>query len=131
MDNEDINNHQELLIEPNPDVIKKRMVNFVVMDKQVGREEKKHLDDDEYYVNNEEYKEILDPSQKRIIAYDFGKQEDRFKVDRLKDLGIEQDELIIEDNLPARVVKGAVRMDVGMAGDRFKEPLNKDPFYED
>ena len=51
-----------MILEPNIDVIRKRKVNFVDFDKQIGREEKKHLDDDEYYVNNLEYKEIIDPS---------------------------------------------------------------------
>ncbi len=103
---------------------------FVQMDKQVGREEKKHIDDDEYYINNMEYKEIQDPSAKRVIVHDFGKQVPRYNEDLREELGIAQDELIIEANPLPKQVKGAVAM--AKAGERFPEKLpNKDPFYDE
>ena len=86
---EDANNHEELIVEPNIDVIRKRKIFLVDFDKQTGREEQKHVDDDEYYVNNLEYKEVPDPSQPRAIAHDFGKAPDRFNSDLLAELGIE------------------------------------------
>ena len=64
------------------------MVDF---DKQIGREEKKHIDDDEYYVNNLDFQNPrpYDPSEKRVIGHDFGKKEDRFKTDFRKEFDIQ------------------------------------------
>lgn len=43
----------ELVIEPQIDAIKKRKPMYVDMAKQQGREEHKHLDDDEFYLPGE------------------------------------------------------------------------------
>ncbi|CDW74037.1 UNKNOWN [Stylonychia lemnae] len=132
-ESEDINMHQELILEPNIDVIRKRKQFLVVdFDKQVGREERKHIDDDEYYVNNLSYGEIRpnDPADKKVVAYDFGKKEERFKIDMRRELGLEPDEVIIEPQLLDKKVKGNVNMDKDKV-ERFPDKVSKDPFYND
>ena len=123
--------HQELIIEPNIDVIKKRKVFLVDFDKQVGREEKKHVDDEEVYVKNFDFEDIRpkDPSEPKVKGFEFGKAEERFKIDLKRELDIEEDMLVIEPNLPERVVKNVVRMDKG--GERFKEKIDKNPFADE
>eukprot|EP00347_Sterkiella_histriomuscorum_P001067 403373456 len=137
-DSEDINMHQELILEPNIDAIRKKKQFYVDFDKQIGRVdlEKKHIDDDEVFVHNLSFREIRanDPADKKIVVHDFGKQESRFKEDeklqRLRDMDIQPDELIIENDLPAKRVKGNVQMDKDTV-ERFPVKINKDPFYND
>ncbi len=72
---------EELILEPDIDVIKKRQPVFVDMAKDRGREEQKVcLDDDEYYMPGEVDTEIapFNPRKPRPIAYDFGKAGERF-----------------------------------------------------
>ena len=61
----DADNHAELVIEPNIDVIRKRVPFLANFEKQKGREETKHVDDDDVYVDNNEYADPYpnDPSQ--------------------------------------------------------------------
>ena len=57
-------------------MIRKRKQFLVVdFDKQIGREEKKHVDDEEVYVHNLEFNEprANDPAERKIVAHDFGK----------------------------------------------------------
>ena len=133
-DTEDAFAQPELLLEPNIDVIRKRKQFLVVnFDKQIGREEKKHVDDEEVYVNNLEYDEprAKDPAERKIVAHDFGKQEERFKSNQmLIDSDLVADELIIETKLPERKIKGFVNMDKDKV-ERFPIKINKDPFYDD
>lgn len=105
------------------------MVDF---DKQVGREEKKHVDDEEYYVHNLSFREIRanDPADKKVVVHDFGKQEERFKVDMRRQMDMEPDELVIDNKLPDKKIKGNVNM-AKDAVDRFPDKINKDPFYAD
>lgn len=64
------------------DKVKKRAPNFVNMLKQVGRQEKVVLDNDEVFVQNfdnqEEPMVPKDPGEKKVVAHDFGKQPERF-----------------------------------------------------
>lgn len=47
-----------------------------------------------------------------------------------RELGIEHDELIIENKIPEKNIKGNV--DMGKKEERFPQKTNsKDPFYED
>ena len=132
-ESEDINMHQELLLEPNIDAIRKRKQFLVVdFDKQIGREERKHIDDDEYYVNNLEFGEMRanDPADRKVVVHDFGKKEDRFKIDMRRELGLEPDEIIIDNKLPEKKIKGYVNMEKDTV-ERFPDKINKDPFYND
>ena len=120
------------MIEPNIDVIRKRPQMLVNFDKQVGREETKQLDDEEYVIRNfERFEEIKDPAQAKVIAHDFGKGGERFKEHELgRKLDLEGEELIVEDiEGPKKHIKNTYIMD--KAAERFPEKLNKDPFYED
>lgn len=67
-------------------------------DKQLGREEKKHVDDEEYYINNMSFSKIrpADPGEKKIIAHNFGLKEERFKEDLKREFDLEKEELILE-----------------------------------
>ena len=89
------------------------------------------MDDDEVYVRNYDFEEMYakDPSQPKVRGLDFGKQSERFKTDLRRDLDLEEDMLVVENQLPERVVKNTVKMDKG--GPRFPEPTEKDPFIGD
>jgi len=72
----------ELILEPNIDVIRPRRPGAPDFDKQIGREEKKTLDDDEVFVVDFDGVAPVpnDPSAPRIRGFhEFGKAEDRFK----------------------------------------------------
>lgn len=71
------------------------------------------MDDEEYYVNNLSFREIRpnDPSEKRPVVTNFGKQVPRFPVDLRREMDLEQDECIVENALPEKKIKGAVVMD--------------------
>jgi len=49
----------------------------------------------------------------KVKALDFGKQPERWKSDWRKELGIEQDELIIDNKLPEKPAKSVIKMDKG------------------
>jgi hypothetical protein len=69
------------LIDPNIDITRKKVPFLADFSKIQGREEKKHMDDEEVYVRNFEFEEMKDPGERKVIVHDFGKVEDRFKVD--------------------------------------------------
>ena len=78
---DDIAGKDELILEPNIDVIRRRHTYLVTdFNKQIGRKEEGYNDPtkDEYFiaVGNEEEK-LADPSAKRPIVYDFGKPKQR------------------------------------------------------
>lgn len=52
-----------------------------------------------------------DPGLKKIVAHDFGKQEDRFKVDLRREMDLLPDEVVIDNKLPDKKIKGNV--DIG------------------
>ena len=132
LDSEDLNHHQELILEPNIDAVRKRQQFLVDMNRQVGREEKKHVDDEEVYVHNLSFREVRpkDPAEKKVAAHDFGRREERFKPDFRREYEFEPDEVILDQKLPEKKIKGAVEMGKDKE-ERFPQKLNKDPFYED
>lgn len=72
---------EELILEPDIAVIKKRQPMFVDMGKDRGREDGKvDLDADEYYLPGDPESEVapFNPRKPRPIAYDFGKGPERF-----------------------------------------------------
>lgn len=71
------------------------------------------MDDDEVYIKNFDYDEFKDPSVPKVKGLDFGKQPERWKSDWRKELGIEQDELVIENKLPEKPAKSVMKMDKG------------------
>lgn len=96
-----------MLLEPNIDVIKKKKIFLADFEKQIGREEKKHVDDDEVYIRNFDFEDARpkDPSEPKVKGFEIAKQADRFKIDLKREFDIEQDELIIDANLPEKKVK--------------------------
>lgn len=77
---------EELILEPLLDLVKKKQPFFANFDKQTGREERKCLDDDEYYMpgGNEDQPAIPnDPSLPKPIVHSFGHGQDRFQDDKL------------------------------------------------
>ena len=78
---DDIAGKDELILDPNIDVIRRRRT-FLVTDfnKQIGRKEVGDSDPakDEYYIAvGDEEEKMADPSAKRPIVYDFGKPKPR------------------------------------------------------
>ena len=91
--------------------------------KQTGREERVDLDDDEHFVGELTEEPIPnDPSQPKPIAFDFGKGASRFdheNDDMARELGLEDDMLDLDPQLPERKVKGVLPF--AKAEDRFKK----------
>ena len=75
----DLNIGEELIIEPNIDVIRKRKPYFVTdFNKQTGRNDNIDITADEYFINVGTEEEKLDnPGRKSVVAYDFGKPKKR------------------------------------------------------
>lgn len=71
---------EELIIEPNHDVIKPKVPGAPDFSKQVGRQERVDLNDDEVYIVDLPENPIpFDPSQPRVRGVpDFAKQPERF-----------------------------------------------------
>ena len=121
---------EELILEPDIDVIKKRQPMFVDMAKDRGREEAKvNLDDDEYYLPGAVDDEAapFNPRKPRPIAYDFGKGGERFPEQNI--VYDTEDQLLLDVKYPEKKVINAVIMNGGEP--RFKDRLPEDPFYQD
>jgi hypothetical protein len=105
----------ELIIEPNVDYIKPRGPSAPDFSKQVGREEKRDIDEDEVFVYDIEGTDPIpnDPSKPRVLGLvDFGRAADRFNDP--KDHGLdylEEEMLDLDPQIPERKVKGFVQMD--------------------
>lgn len=104
---------------------------FVDFQKQYGREEVKHLDDDEYYLPGDVENDPapFNPRKPRNdIAIDFGKGPERFPNDtKMHDI---EEELVLDVKYPnEKKLLNLVKMDAGEP--RFKVKLPEDPFYED
>ena len=78
---DDIAGKDELILEPNIDVIRRRRTYLVTdFNKQIGRKEVGDNDPtkDEYFIAvGDEEEKLADPSAKRQIVYDFGKPKQR------------------------------------------------------
>ena len=78
---DDIAGKDELILEPNIDVIRRRRTYLVTdFNKQIGRKEEGDNDPtkDEYFIAvGDEEEKLADPSAKRQIVYDFGKPKQR------------------------------------------------------
>jgi hypothetical protein len=102
----------ELILEPNHDIIKPRGPSAPDFSKQVGREEKRDVDEDEVFVYDIGGTDPIpnDPSRPRVTGLvDFGKAADRFN--HPEDLGLdylEEDMLDLDPKLPDRKVKGYI-----------------------
>ncbi len=69
-----------MILEPLLDLVRKKQPFFADFAKQLGREEKKTLDDDEYYIPIDPNSEPVpnDPGKPREIVYSFGHGPERF-----------------------------------------------------
>lgn len=76
---------EELILEPVLDLVRKRQPFFANFDKYTGREEKKTLDDDEYYLPQDPNSDPIpnDPSRPRPIVHSFGFGGERFLDEKL------------------------------------------------
>ena len=122
----------ELIIEPNINVIRPKKPSAPDFSKQLGREDPLKLPDDEIYILDLPDNPIPnDPSMPRVKGIvNFGLGKDRFDNEKemARALDLEQDELFIESaDLPRRI-KGFVDMQK-QTEERFKVRLNEDPFY--
>ena len=104
-----------------------------MFEKQIGREDKIDIDDDEIFVRDFDEDPIpRDPAAPKIIAHNFGLGPERFNLEKEKlndDLDLGQDENFLDPQPIERKVKGYVYMDRGE--ERFREKLNPDPLYDD
>lgn len=127
-----ISEEEELILEPLFDLVRKKTVNVIGFDKQLGRPENRHIDDDEIYapldVNDDPIP--YDPSVPRPIVHSFGHGGDRFVDEALKNKYLVDEPLILDPQYPSdRPVKTGVNM--GKAEPRFVDKLPSDPFYDD
>ena len=124
---------EQLVLEPDIDVIRKRQPTAPDFAKQLGRESPKRLDDDEQYIVDFPDDPIpKDPMLPKVVAHNFGLGKERFNIEEEKladDFDFGEDKLDLDPQLPERRVKGFVDMDRG--AERFKEKLNADPFYDE
>lgn len=124
-----IKEEDELIIDPNIDAVRKRQPVFVDIGKQIGREERKTLDDDEVFFNNVIQNEPIpnDPSRPKVPTHDFGKDKPRFIDEKQKEKYSVQEEIDLDVKYPGdKRVKNSVVMSKGE--ERFKERLPADPF---
>ena len=85
-----------------------------------------------YVIDFEENPIPNDPSAPKVIGHDFGRGAERFNIEEEKladELDFGEDKLDLDPQLPERRVKGHV--DMARGGERFKEKLNPDPFYDE
>ena len=124
---------EQLILEPDINVIKKRAPTAPNFDKQIGREEPKNLDDEELFVRDFDDDPIpKNPMDPKVVGYNFGLGPQRFNLEEEKlanDLDFNDDHLDLDPQLPERRVKGYIDMSKGE--ERFREKLNQDPFYEE
>ena len=106
---------EQLLIEPNIDAIRPKIPAAPDFSKQIGRPEKRHIDDDQLYIIDLPDNPIpFDPSQPRVKGIpDLSKQQDRFdnRKEMAKDMDFEQEEVIIENVDMPKKIKGFVQLD--------------------
>jgi len=91
-ENKDYETDEQLILEPNIDVIRKRQPTAPDFDKQIGRVEPQKLEDmeDEIYIRRLDDPPIpYDPSVPKVVAHDFGAREDRFPEGMNGDLALE------------------------------------------
>lgn len=122
----DLNIGEELIIEPNIDVIRKRKPYFVTdFNKQTGRNDNIDITADEYFINvGTEEEKLQNPGRKSVVAYDFGKPKKRDE-DKLDGIEILQpDVLIVDPELLPKKIKGNVKFH---QGDRFPQDKDFDP----
>jgi hypothetical protein len=110
----DDDHREELIIEPNIEVVRKKQP-YLVTDfgKQIGREdlEKRDPHQDEYYImGGTEEERLADPSMKRPVVYDFGRPKQRFDLGVEKELAeiLQPDELLLDPEPLAKKIKGGV-----------------------
>lgn len=117
----------ELIIEPNIDVIRKRKPYLVTdFNKQTGRNDTVDITADEYYIKvGTEEEKLENPARKSVVTYDFGKPKmrDEDKLDGIEVL--QPDVLIVDPDLLPKKIKGNVKLHEG--GERFPQDKDFDP----
>lgn len=125
----DLDVNEELIIEPNLDAIRRKKP-FLVTDfsKQIGRDDNKDINADEYYINvGTEEEKLENPGRKSLIGYDFGKPKLR-DPEKAELAGIEilqPDVLVIDPEILPKKIKGNVKFHEG--GERFPQDKDFDP----